>query len=158
INTVLNTITISQPVNLAAATPLTAGVSESQAVAFTATTGNFGLAFNGQVTTPLPAGATAAQVQSALQLFTGIGAGNVVVTGGAGNFTIKFQGALANVNVTPVTLVGAGNIVLSTTGTINLNNANNNWSGLVDINAFAPGSLTLNNIGSINLLGTPALA
>lgn len=135
------------------------GFNETQALTFTATSGNFGLAFDGQVTAPLPANATSSAVQSALQALSSIGAGNVLVTGSAGNYVVKFQGTLADTNVPQISLVGAGNIVLNTNGTTSLNNANNDWSGLVDLNsATSVTGLTLNNVGSINFLGTPAIA
>src|SRR5262249_24298434 len=151
------TITLSQAATASGVgVTLTAGVSEIQSLSFSALTGNFAIAFNGAETTLLAAGASAAAVQSALVSLPGIGPGNVVVTGAAGNYIVKFQGAFANTNVQPLSLVSAGNIVLNTTGNISLNNPNNNWTGLIDINAATPGGLTLNNISSINLLGTPA--
>jgi hypothetical protein len=135
------------------------GLNEKQAVAFTATTGSFGLAFEGQATAPIPAGSAPAAVQSALQALTAIGSGNVLVSGSAGNYVVTFQGTLANTNVPQLSLVGAGNIVLNANGTISLNNPNNNWSGLVDLNgAAAVNGLTLTNTGSINFVGTPAIA
>jgi hypothetical protein len=55
-------------------------------------------------TGPLPAGASTAQIQAALESLTGIGAGNVHVTdSGAGSHTITFTGALAGVNVAELT-------------------------------------------------------
>jgi hypothetical protein len=134
------------------------GLNEAQALAFTATTGNFGLTFNGQLTTPLPVTATAAAVQAALQALSAIGAGNVAVTGTAGNYVVTFQGTLANTNVAPISLVGAGNVVFNTNGSMTLNNANNNWSGLVDLTgATSVNGLTLANIGSLNFVSTPAI-
>jgi hypothetical protein len=135
------------------------GQNEQQSLAFTATTGSFGLAFDGQVTAPLVATATPAAVQAALQALTSIGAGNVLVTGTPGNYVVKFQGTLANVNVPQLSLVGAGNVVLNVNGTVSLNNANNAWSGLVDLGgATSVTALTLNNSGSLNFAGTPAIA
>jgi hypothetical protein len=153
------TITLSQAATTTATTvALTAGVNEIQALAFTATTGSFALAFEGQETVALPANATAAAVQTALQNLSTIGAGNVLVTGTAGNFVVTFQKALANTNVAPLTLVSAGNIVLNSNGSIALDNPNNNWSGLIDLTtATAVTGLALNNMGSINFVGTPAI-
>jgi hypothetical protein len=132
------------------------GLNEAQSLSFTATTGSFAIAFNGQVTAPLPVTATAAAVQSALQALSGVGVGNVAVTGGTGNFVVRFQGALANTNVAPLTLVSAGNIVLTTTGAITLGNFSNNWSGLINVTGATPNGLTLANTGSINFVVSPA--
>jgi hypothetical protein len=135
------------------------GVNEAQALAFTATTGTFGIAFNGQVTVPLAVSSTALIVQAALEALPAIGVGNVLVTGTAGNYVVQFQGALANTNVAPLTLVGAGNIVLNSTGTISLNNANNTWTGLVDLTgATTVSGLTLSNTNSLAFVGTPTIS
>src|SRR5262249_26128354 len=72
---------------------------------------------------------------------------------------VQFQGALAGTNVAPLTLVGAGNIVLNSNGTISLNNPNNSWSGLVDLTgATAVTGLTLSNIGSLEFVGAPTIS
>jgi hypothetical protein len=135
------------------------GVNETQSLSFTATTGSFGIAFNGQVTTPLLVAATAVDIQAALEALPAIGAGNVLVTGVAGNYVVQFQGTLASTNVAPLTLVGAGNIVLNSNGTISLNNPNNSWSGLVDLTgANSVTGLALNNTNSLSFVGTPTMS
>lgn len=45
-------------------------------------------------------GSDAAAIQSALEALSGIGAGNILVTGGPDDFVITFQGALANAALT----------------------------------------------------------
>ncbi len=64
-----------------------------------ATGGTFTLTYNGQTTNPIAAGATPAQVQSALAALTFIGTGNVAVSAGpagtSGTYTVVFQGTLA---------------------------------------------------------------
>jgi hypothetical protein len=154
-----SSITLSQNATATAnGVTLSAGLSESQALAFTATTGTFALVYNGHLTAPLPATATASAVQTALQSLTGIGSGNVAVTGTPGNYVVKFQGALANTNVAPIGLVRGGNISINTNGSVSLNNANNNWTGLVDLTPSSVNGLTLTNSGSLNFLGAPSLA
>jgi hypothetical protein len=56
-----------------------------QALTVSATAGQFKLTFNGQTTTDLAAGASAATVQSALQALSTVGAGNATVVGGPGD-------------------------------------------------------------------------
>ncbi len=81
-----------------------------------------------QTTSPIPFDATPTQLQSALENLTIIGAGNATVTGGPGApgastpYTITFTGALAGVNIAPLTtdatnLTGAG-----TTATVTITN------------------------------------
>lgn len=81
---------------------------------------SFTVTFGGQTTAAIPAAATAAQVQSALEALSTIGAGNVVVTGNAGGpWTLTFQGALAGTDVAQVTTTPTGGTgtVTPTTGT-----------------------------------------
>lgn len=75
------------------------GVSASQTLTISATSGTFAITYNNQTTTPITASGSlsAATVQAALAALTTIGTGNVAVTGSAGGpFTIAFQGVLAN--------------------------------------------------------------
>lgn len=80
---------------------------------------SFTVTFGGQTTAAIPAAATAAQVQSALEALSTIGAGNVVVTGNAGGpWTLTFQGALAGLDTAQVTTTptgGTGTVTPSTT-------------------------------------------
>lgn len=68
------------------------------------TGGTWDIIFGGDTSAPLAIGATAAQVQTALQNMPSIGAGNVLVTGAAGGpWQIEFTGTLGfspQVNVT----------------------------------------------------------
>jgi autotransporter-associated beta strand protein len=87
--------------------------SEVQTVTLTGSaTGSFFMVFNGQQTTSLSrAGLTATQVQSALEALSTIGVGNVVVAQNAGVFTITFQGALANRDLSPIVASGQGGTI-----------------------------------------------
>jgi hypothetical protein len=79
---------------------------------------NFTVTWNGQTTASLAAAATAAQVQSALEALSNIGAGNVVVSGNAGGpYTVTFQGALAGTDVAAMTTTptgGTGTVTVAT--------------------------------------------
>lgn len=78
----------------------------SHLVTVTATGGTFRLTFNGATTTAISEAATAATVQAALAALPTVGAGNVLVTGGAGGpWTVTFTGALAD---TALALTGSG--------------------------------------------------
>lgn len=68
------------------------GRSEVQAVIVEATAGTFTLSFRGETTTALAFDSTAAQVQSALEALSSIGAGAVSVEDG---FTVLFKGDLS---------------------------------------------------------------
>lgn len=85
----------------------TAPASEIQSISFGANGGNFSLTFAGQTTVSLAASASAAQVLAALENLTNIGAGNLIVSGGAGSFVIAFKGALANANLPQLTATSA---------------------------------------------------
>lgn len=82
---------------------------------------SFTITFGGQTTAAIDDDATAADVQTALEALSTIGAGNVVVTGGplaTGPFSVKFVGALANTNVAAMTTTptgGTGTVVVATT-------------------------------------------
>lgn len=80
---------------------------------------SFTLTFSGQTTDAIAAGATAAQVQAALEALSNIGVGNVAVTGSAGGpFTVTFGGALANTDVAQMTATptgGTGTVTVATT-------------------------------------------
>src|SRR5262249_17274915 len=78
--------------------------NEVQALTFTAGAGTFFLSFANQTTGALAFNATASTVQAALQALSAIGAGNVSVTGSPGNYTLTFQGALANTDVPQTTI------------------------------------------------------
>ena len=72
---------------------------------------SFTLTFGAQTTASLDDDATAAQVQTALEALSTIGAGNILVTGGplgSGPFTLEFVGALGGTNVGGVTTTPTG--------------------------------------------------
>ncbi len=74
----------------------------------TVTGGTFRLQFQGQQTVQLPFNATNGAIQAALEALPAIGAGNVLVTGGAlpgAPITIEFVGARGSTNVGQVTVV-----------------------------------------------------
>ncbi len=73
-----------------------------------ATAGTFTLSFGGQTTAAIAYNATAAAVDSALELLSTIGAGNVTVTGAAPTWTVTFTGDLGGRDVAQLTGNGAG--------------------------------------------------
>jgi hypothetical protein len=93
---------------------------EVQQVAVDATGGSFTLTFNtkpsGSFTTePIPYGASAASVQSALEKLVGgpqlkpiVGAGNVSVSGGPSTYQVSFGGDFAGTNVAEMSADGSG--------------------------------------------------
>ncbi len=71
--------------------------SAIQTLTVTATGGKYTLAFQGQTSSELAFNATAAQIQTALQALTSVGAGNATVSEtSAGVFKVTFAGNLAN--------------------------------------------------------------
>ncbi len=77
----------------------------------TPTGGTYTLTYSGQPTAALPYNATAAQVRTALEALSNIGAGNVTTGGGAHPgtpITVTFTGTLANTNVAQMTANSAG--------------------------------------------------
>lgn len=92
--------TISKP------TAVAANEIQTAVILGAPTGGTFTLGFGGQTTAPLAYNAAAAAVQAALTALTSIGAGNVTVTGSAGQYLVTFTGALAAKDVS--TLVGNG--------------------------------------------------
>ncbi len=90
--------------------------TEAEALVVKATTGTFTLTFGAQTTAPLPFGATAAEVQAALDALSTIGGagGSVTVSGGPGDaagtapYTIVFGGSLAEADAGPITADATG--------------------------------------------------
>lgn len=77
----------------------------------TPTGGTYTLSFGGQTTAGIPYNATAAQVRTALEALSSIGAGNVTTAGGphpGTAVTVTFVGTLANTNVAQMTSNSAG--------------------------------------------------
>ncbi|MEW4564721.1 hypothetical protein AB1K70_19430 [Bremerella sp. JC770] len=80
--------------------------------------GTFTLTFQGQTTAAIVYNASTSAVTSALEALSNIGAGNVSVTGSAGNWTIEFTSALAATDQAQMTGSGAnltgGTVAIST--------------------------------------------
>jgi autotransporter-associated beta strand protein len=92
------------------------GVAEVQTLTLSgSTTGTFTLTFNGQITGPLPANATALQVQQALNALSTIGGvgGKVTVTKSGNVYTVTFGGTLFGFQQPPIILVGSGGTVVT---------------------------------------------
>jgi len=106
---------IDAPIYLSATDGLFAdaspGTNEQQTATITGTPtgGTFTLTFAGATTATIAYDAAASAVQSALELLSTIGAGNVKVTGSAGGpYTVEFINDLADTNVAAMTASGAG--------------------------------------------------
>ena len=138
------------------ALPNIAAVNAVQTIAMTkVASGTFQLTFNGQTTAPItytntaPGTATAAAIQSALQLLPAIGA-NVIVTAlpasGANNqyFTVTFIGALGGAPQPTMTILNSGPLTASA-NVVRLS-----------VSTITPGSagLTINTGGTVTLDNT----
>ena len=91
------------------------GTNAVWSVTVTATAGTFTLSFAGTITAPIVFNATAAAMQTALEVLGNIGAGNVTVTG-SGPFVVTFVGTLATTPIPPFVANGAnltGTVVTS---------------------------------------------
>jgi hypothetical protein len=99
------------PVSLALNAGSSPVVSESQWINLgSSAAGTFTLTFGGQTTSSLAFNAPVGTVQTALESLSTIGAGNVIVSGGAGSYAVYFIGALAGADqpaMVPVGLDGA---------------------------------------------------
>jgi hypothetical protein len=83
--------------------------------------GTFTVTFGGQTTAPLPYNSTTAQVQTALQTLSTIGAGNCSVGGIIGAYIVTFIGSLGGAAQAPFTASAAGLTgPLMLTGTLSL--------------------------------------
>ena len=85
----------------------TAAVDEIQTISSTATGGTFAMSFGGQTTGALAFNATAAQIDTALEALSSIGAGNVTCAGGplgTAGVTVTFAGTLAGQDAAMVTV------------------------------------------------------
>ena len=98
-------------------------------------TASFTLKFGGQTTTAIAHNAPASAVQAALELLSTIGAGNVAVAGGAGEYVIAFTGALRDAEHTALTGAGTG-------CTVTVGNAASPGGGEVTAVGLAPVSPT----------------
>jgi flagellar hook protein FlgE len=91
----------------------TPGVNEEQTITITGspTGGTFTLSFGGETTAALDFDATAAEVDTALEALSTIGAGNVNCTGAAlpgGSIVVEFTGTLAGQDVAMMTIDDSG--------------------------------------------------
>ena len=79
--------------------------------------GSFSLTFNGQTTAQLPAAATAAEVQAALNALSSIGGvgGSVVAVQSGTTFIITFGGTLVATDVPEMTATGTGGTTVGVT-------------------------------------------
>lgn len=85
----------------------TTGVNEVQTVTISnADGGTFTLTYSGQTTAAIAYGASAAAVTTALEALSNIGVGDVDVVKASDEYTITFQGALAETNVAQLTSNG----------------------------------------------------
>jgi ribonuclease HI len=98
-------------------------------------TASFTLTYRDKTTTAIAHNAEATAVQTALEALTTIGAGNVSVTGGAGEYVIAFTGALRDAEHAAIT--GAG-----TNCTVTVGNAASPGGGEVTNVPLAPVSPT----------------
>lgn len=97
-----------------------ADVNEVQTLTITATGGTYTLTYDGQTTAAIAWDANAAAIDAALEALSNIGAGDVTVAG-AGPYTITFTGALAQTDVSQLTvdatsLTGGTATLTTTTG------------------------------------------
>ncbi|MGV8875497.1 MAG: phage tail tube protein [Rhodococcus sp. (in: high G+C Gram-positive bacteria)] len=106
------------------ARPSTVAVSEVQRIELVGTGlgGTFIAKFLGQPTTGLAPAATTAQVQTALQALSTVGAGNMLVSGAPGAWIVTAAGTLAGLDLPSITLdttaltgAGAGGQVVTLT-------------------------------------------
>lgn len=80
-----------------------------QVVTIAASGGTFTLTYSGQETSPLRAGASAAELQAALEGLGRVGAGNVAASGpDGGPFELRFGGALSGRDIAVVEPDGEG--------------------------------------------------
>jgi PKD repeat protein len=105
---------------------------ESQTVRVNnATGGTFTLTFDGQTTAPLAFNATAAEIQSAVQALSNVGAGNATATGGpvnTANVTVSFRGSLSQTDVSQMTADASGLTGTSPTVAVNTTQQGNWWN------------------------------
>jgi flagellar hook protein FlgE len=101
----------------------TAAVDEIQTISSTGTAGTFTLSFGGQTTAALNWNESAANIESALEALSTIGAGNVNCAGGIlpANVTVAFAGTLAGQDAALLTvdntlLTGAASVAETTPG------------------------------------------
>lgn len=111
--------------------------------------GTFSLIFSSNATSPLVYNATAPSVQSALEAVSGIGSGNVSVSGQTGGpYFISFIGSLANTNVAQLVSDASGligptaltaDVALNTAGVDSLIGTSANASATLEIEVTPSG-------------------
>lgn len=105
--------------------PYAASPSEVQRITVDATGGTYTISFDGATTAAISATATAAAVQTALELLSTVNSGDITVTGGPGNaggttpYTLTFGGRYVGLDVPAVTTAtsltgGAGTAAVTT--------------------------------------------
>ena len=125
-----------------------------------ATGGSYKLRFGGtapaNTSAPIAFGASAAEVQTALEGITALGAGNVSVAGpNGGPYVVTFQGAKADTDVAEITADNSG---LIGTQTITLKEASGNFAlsfggqttGATGTGNFTSGSSVVSNVSTTN--------
>lgn len=76
---------------------------EIQTLSITGDYGTYTVTYDGDTTDPLPATATAAELEDALLTAAGLSAGDITVTGTPAEFTLTYGGALAATDVPEIT-------------------------------------------------------
>jgi flagellar hook-associated protein 2 len=111
----------------------TGTINEVQTLSFTGgvpTSGTFKLTFQGQTTAALAYNASAADIQSALEALTGIGPGDVMVTGSelpSGTLTIEFAGNLAGTDIPRMTVSDDGSLNTGVVSIVETIKGNDGW-------------------------------
>lgn len=90
-------------------TAIAATSNEIQEIISDATGGTFTLTFTGQTTTALAFNVSNAALTAALEALSNIAPGDVIVSGGPGDWIVTFAGAYAGVNVAQMT-AGVGSL------------------------------------------------
>jgi hypothetical protein len=112
---------VIDPKNVSIFVGSTTATNEVQTLAINGATGTFTLTYEGQTTGAQAVAVTTANLQTALEGLSTIGAGNVAVSGTAGtSYTITFQGALAGIDASTLVVAnsagGPSTITVTTPG------------------------------------------
>jgi hypothetical protein len=117
---------------------------------------SFTLTYSGQTTASIDDQATAGDVQSALEGLSNIGVGDVKVSGDAGGpWTVLFQGALADTNVTQMTSTptgGTGTVTVTTVtagGAAGSSDGTDVLAGFLAFAVKAPDSTSIDVVGAM---------
>lgn len=119
---------------------------------------SFTLTYSGQTTAAIPANATAAQVQAALEALSNIGVGDVAVTGNAGGpWTVAFKGTLANTDVAQLTTTPTGGTGTVTAATTTAGGADASADGRQTLAGFLYTDQSVKGLGVGERLNVPLL-